>query len=473
MKIFLKYLFLLLLFVPILWIAGCRKDRIITDPSAKLDFSNDTIIFDTLFTTVGSTTQQLKIYNNNKSKIIISSIYIAGAAGDDYRMNVDGVPGREFSDIEIEAGDSLYIFVEATIDPNSSTTPMLVTDSIIFITNGNLQHVDLVAWGQDAYFHTPPSGSGSPFFSLPCNDTWLNDKPHVIYGFPVVDSACNLTIQAGTKVYSHPNSGLIVYNSGTLIANGSPGNKIEFKGDRFEPDYDSLPGQWSGLIFLEAGQSQMEYCDIRNASVGVRVETVNGNLSPLVMNQVRIQSMSAFGLWNNKAGIISMTNCIISDCGQYSFVCTGGGDLFMNHCTFVNNWSYEDRSTPLFGMANYYEDLNDGFTYLVDLKIKVNNCIIYGTEDNEFAYNFNVGALADYELVNCFIKSDQNLSDPLHFDNISQNVNPVFVDPAVLNYKLQISSPCIGAANSNYRVPNDIDNSPRDASPDVGCYEYQ
>lgn len=459
--------------MPVIWLFSCRKDRATTDPSAKLEFSTDTIIFDTVFTTVGTTTAQLKLYNRNKNKVIISSIYIAGAAGDDYRMNVDGVPGREFSDIELDAGDSMYIFVEATIDPNSSTTPLLVTDSIVFITNGNMQHVDLVAWGQDAYFHTPPSGSGSPFFSLPCNDVWLNDKPHVIYGFPVVDSACNLTIQPGTQIYSHPNSGLIVYNSGTLSAVGTPGNEIVFQGDRLEPYYDTLPGQWSGIIFLEAGLSQMEYCTIINGTVGVRVETITGNIQQLVMNQVKILSMSAFGLWNNKASSISMTNCLVAECGQYSFICTGGGDIFMNHCTFANYWSYESRNTPLFGMANYYEDFTDNITYLVDLKIKANNCIIYGSEDNEFAFNFNIGALADYEFVNCFIKSDQNLSDPLHFDNIFQNTDPAFNDVTLLNHDLQSSSPCVGAANSNYRVPNDIDNNVRDVNPDVGCYEYQ
>jgi hypothetical protein len=471
LKPILRILILLTPALVIFLASGCRKDKFLTDSSAKLSFSNDTIIFDTVFTSVGSVTQHFKIYNNNRQKILVSRIYLAGSAGTMYRMNVDGVPGRSFSDIELDAGDSLYIFVEATIDPNNQNTPLLVTDSIIFITNGNQQDVDLVAWGQDAYFHTPPSGSGSPFFTLPCNDVWLNNKPHVIYGFAVVDSTCNLTIQPGTQIYSHPNSGLIVYRSGTLNASGTPTNRIGFQGDRLEHSYDSIPGQWSGIIMLEAGPSFIENCDIKNASVGVRVESISGNIDLLTMNQVRIENMTNFGFWNNKAGEVRMTNILISNCGQYNFICTGGGSIFANHCTFANNWSYNDRKVPVFGATNYFEESPQSYV-LVDLILEVNNSIIYGSRDNELAVDIAAGALGDLVFNTCLIKSDQNLSDVNRYKNIIQNVDPQFEDPAIHDHHLKSSSPCINIANVFFRVDYDLENYYRDGQPDLGCFEF-
>lgn len=450
---------------------SCRKDKIINDPNAKLSFSNDTILFDTVFTTVGSATRHFKVYNKNRGILHIDRIYIAGAAGQMFRMNVDGISGRDVRDIEIEAGDSIYIFVEVTVDPNGINTPLLVTDSIIFICNGQASDVDLVAWGQDAYFHTPPNGSGSPFFVLPCNDLWLNDKPHVIYGYAIVDSTCQLTIQPGTQVYSHPNSALLIYNSGKLDARGTPSQRIGFQGDRLGAFYDSLPGQWSGIILLEAGDSFLENCDIKNSTVGVRVESISGSISPLIINYCRIENCSNFGFWNNIAGEVRMSNCLISNCGQYNFVCTGGGFITIDHCTFANYWSYQDRNTPAFGMANFFEDRN-GVTTLVDLTAEINNTIIYGTEDNEMVVNMNSGAIGNYKFNTCFIRTDQAVTNANHFINIFKNIYPVFANVASHNHHLLGTSPCINVANILFRVDYDLENYPRDANPDVGCFEF-
>ena len=204
-------------------VTGCKKDRIITDSSARLEFSVDTIVFDTVFTTVGSTTHQLRVYNRNKLSIVISSIRIAGGSGSQFRMNVDGLPGNSFTEIEIPGKDSIYIFIEVTIDPSSGFLPFIVKDSIVFETNGNIQDVDLVAWGQDAHFFNG---------KILCDMTWVNDKPYVIYNSILVDSGCTLTIEPGVLVYSHTNSA--IYVNGTLIVNGSNNEPVVFQGDRTE-----------------------------------------------------------------------------------------------------------------------------------------------------------------------------------------------------------------------------------------------
>ena len=45
----------------------------------------------------------------------------------------------------------MYIFVEATLDPNIDPDILRIQDSITFSVNGNLQDIDLVAWGQDVH----------------------------------------------------------------------------------------------------------------------------------------------------------------------------------------------------------------------------------------------------------------------------------------------------------------------------------
>jgi len=241
-----KYVVYSLLFAVL--VSACKKDRIITDSSAKLEFSVDTVVFDTVFTTVGSTTHQLRVYNRHKRNIIVSSIRIAGGSGSQFRMNVDGLPGNSFTEIEIPGEDSIYIFIEVTIDPSSGTLPFVVKDSIFFETNGNIQDVDLVAWGQDAHFFNS---------SIICDMTWINDKPYVIYNSILVDSGCTLTIEPGVLVYSHTNSA--IYVNGTLIVNGSNNEPVLFQGDRTEAFYDDITAQWLGIFLLRERRNGWEF----------------------------------------------------------------------------------------------------------------------------------------------------------------------------------------------------------------------
>src|SRR5688572_26136456 len=103
---------------------GCRKDKFIDDPGARLEFSRDSVLFDTVFTTIGSSTQNIRVRNKHNQKIKISSIQVEGSEGSPFFLNVDGAPGRTFSDIEIAANDSLYIFIQVKINPTNQNSPM-------------------------------------------------------------------------------------------------------------------------------------------------------------------------------------------------------------------------------------------------------------------------------------------------------------------------------------------------------------
>ena len=59
-------------------------------------------------------------------------------------MNIDGVSGNSQNNIEIPAKDSIFIFLEVTIDPSLNTTPYVLTDSLVFTTGTEKQDVDVV-----------------------------------------------------------------------------------------------------------------------------------------------------------------------------------------------------------------------------------------------------------------------------------------------------------------------------------------
>ena len=200
---------------------GCKKNQLTTN--GHLEFSLDTLVFDTVFTTIGSTTGQFKIYNRNSKTILVDEVELMGGVNSPFRINLDGISGLTHQDITVEANDSLFLFVEVTLDINGQNTPMVIEDSIRFKTNGLNQYIKLAVWGQDAYFYYNDTVQGA----------WAADKPHVIYGYALVDSSKTLTIEAGTQVHLHKNSILYIYK-GSLNVNGFLDNEVVFQGDRLE-----------------------------------------------------------------------------------------------------------------------------------------------------------------------------------------------------------------------------------------------
>ena len=91
-------------------LSSCKKDELITDSSAKLQFSTDSVLFDTVFHFAGSTTKVFRIYNTHDQPMNISKAYLAGGTGSAFKLNIDGVSTTAsapvLTDIEILGGDS-------------------------------------------------------------------------------------------------------------------------------------------------------------------------------------------------------------------------------------------------------------------------------------------------------------------------------------------------------------------------------
>ncbi|MEO8069646.1 MAG: hypothetical protein ABI599_18255 [Flavobacteriales bacterium] len=483
--------------VLIAMLPACRKDAQFTEDRVDLVFSQDTVLYDTIFTTVGSVTKRFTARNPNSNAVRVD-IALEGGSPSPFRINVDGSSGLSFTDVEILGGDSIYIFVEATLGENLANDPFIFEDHILFNTNGADQQVLLLAWGQDAHFHYPDQFiQGFPAFSYVVGgfdgggnqicgevETWTNDKPHVIYGYAVVDSCNKLEIQPGTKVYFHGGGGLWVYRGGWIEALGTTDDPIVFQGDRLESAYEDLPGQWDRIWINEGDfaneDNKFENVEIRNNLIGIQCETwplsVNEptTINKLVLNNVKILNCSAAGILSRNYRITA-NNLLVGDAGQYSVALTGGGEYHLNHMTIGNFWDWEIRNTPAFIVTNYFEDIT-GAVQVRDIGTSlVRNSIIHGSNTNEFKLDIDPLGASALTFMDDMLRTDQNVSNgSIFLSGIAVNQNPAFVDGPADDHHLTAGS--YARERGLPSTPEaflDIDGSSRcETWPDLGCYEY-
>jgi len=443
-----------------LLLSGCKKDNTFTKD--HLDFSTDSVLFDTVFTTVGSTTQRFRIYNNNNSKIKIDEIELMGGSSSPFRINIDGVSGIFHEDILLNRNDSLFAFVEVTLQVNSTTNPLVISDSIRFLTNGQNQYVHLDVWGQDAYFHNNEIVAG----------TWLNDKPHVIYGlaavgYPGIDSNLNLTIPQGTDVYCHKNSMLLVYKS-SIDIQGQLNNEVTFQGDRLESFYDDVSGQWWGIRLIEAQTSTINYAIIKNGAIGVQVDSTQDPLT-LTMTNTKIENFDFFNLYVAAGANVVAENCLFGDAGLYGVFLFAGGEYNFTNCNFTNYWS-GSRGGPALAIKTWYE--YEGVNYVRPVvNSRFDNCAIYGTVDKELEIDTIPGATFDCIFNHNLVKRDVIYDYPNFISNF-WNLDPLFISPSDGDFHFEAGSALDNVGDALYSTPLDIEGVARNAgSPDIGCYE--
>lgn len=477
-KHFLSSLTLIAILTLIIFTACRKEDKIDVSPSISLRFSKDTVIFDTVFATIGSITQQLKVYNPSDNKIVISSIQLAGAEASRYSINVNGESGRQFSNVEIRGNDSLFVFAKVTIDPNDETNPYVVKDSIVFETNGNRQDVDLVAWGQNArYILWDTDRPGLPRYKIVAgvgvDTTWTNDLPIVVYGYAVVDSTGSLTIEEGTRVHFHSGSGLWVYKGGSLKVLGSRENPVYFQGDRLESFYDDLPGQWDRIWINEgAVDNVIQHAVIRNGFIGLQLETLQEYMgNQLFLSNTIIENMSGAGILT-RYYFVAAENCVIANCGQYALALTLGGAYDFRHTTIGNFWRYGIRNSESVYLNNYFiTQENQVVAYPFDAHFA--NSIIYGNQRNELAIEDSIAEFT-YTFDHCLIRTELDIAQDTNFKSILKNEDPLFLD--VFTNKLQPDSlsPVINAGSIEIAntVPEDINGNLRTTRPDLGAYQW-
>ena len=457
--------FILLLAGILLAFFSCKKrDKIDTDPSLRLYFSTDTVFFDTVFSTIGSISQRLIVYNDNDSKVNISQISLAGGQASNYRINIDGDSSLTVSNVEIPGRDSIFIFVRVTVDPNSQNTPFVVADSILFSLNGNFQDVNLVAWGQNARFLKQTTLQG--------NIVWDSLRPYVIYDYLQIDTSSSLTIMPGTKIYFHKYAYLAVAFDASLKVLGNLQHPVRFQGDRLDPYYRDLPGQWIGIYF-ESGSKEHEinYAIIKNGIFGIQIGEPGISTEPMLkLNNTIIQNTTSDAIFAYGTSIVS-TNCVIGNNGGAALWVEKGGTYDFRQLTIGNFWGSSVRISPSLNIKNFTYDTLGNKVAGPLISTFFGNTIIYGADIDEISLDQMDAVPFEIVFDHSLLRTTTALTDPQRYIDCLANEDPLFVDPITYDFRIDSLSPAIDKG-IQMGVPFDIEGIDRGATPDLGAYEW-
>jgi len=449
---------------------SCRKDSFITSPDARVSITTDILKFDTVFVTTGSTYRTFKIINENNQKLRLSSLKLMGGTSSVYKMNVDGILGTQFTNLEIEPNDSLYVFAQVNVDPSAANLPFILRDSIEISYNGKKRLVQLEAWGQNAHFYRNRV--------VAANETWSNDLPYVILGSLLINTNQTLTINKGCRIYVHADAPIVV--NGTLLVNGlkDTTDRVYFRGDRMDEPYKDYPASWPGIFFQSGSKDNVfNYAVIKNAYQAIALQEPSPNANPkLMLNECVIDNAYDAGIISVNSSVRAR-NCLISNCGK-NVLLVKGGDYQFTHCTVVTfaNRFIEHRD-PVLLVSNYIVINNNPVT--ASLNAVFRNCIFWGENglvDNEVLVakngttTFNVNF--DYNLWKVQT-APSNITSNQMINNQSPQFDSINSSRNYYDFRLKTPSPAINKG-VNASITIDLDGKPRPVGlPDLGCFEKQ
>lgn len=470
----------------LLGMVACRQDIVSEDPTLRLEFSQDTVLFDTVFTTMGTSTKRVMVYNPNENALCIEQVSMR--EGKYFRINLDGENNADqLRDITLKGGDSLFLFVRAYIDPLDENSPVFIDDDIAFGVNGNIQKISLQAYGQNV--EKIQNNSGLVVYQ---HLTLTNKKPYLFYDTVAV--AGNLTIQAGTTIYMH--AGAMLYAYGNVIAQGTKDAPIIFRGDRTDMLFDSVPyrmasGQWNGIYLIHPKgilppTYKMDYVDILSGSIGLYVysESTGSILPKLTLKNSRIHNHSIYGLVLQNVDA-NVANCEISNCASYCVYLAGGKHDFV-HNTIAAYYGYpytnlniHQNIVPEDVAAVYINNLSKN---MAKTNSSFYNCIITGGRKQSlmvatplpdyYEGRFEGNYLRSDSLNNAFAKNNVYASDS---DTcVFKNIYYLYKKYHYYDFHLDSLSPARGIGDSIAAIsyPTDREGYTRKAKPDAGCYEY-
>ncbi|PWS28200.1 hypothetical protein DHW03_11665 [Pedobacter yonginense] len=444
-----------------IFFASCRKgERITLDPNAKLTISNDSVLFDTIFTSLGSTTQRIKLINYNLDALNIDEIKLSGGNSSPFSININGENTIRRNNLVLNGQDSLNLFIKVTINPNAKNLPFLVQDSIILNSNGNEQIIQLIAYGQNAVF----INSGS----VGSNTIWNKTLPYVINNSVTIKNGSTLTIEPGSRIYFHKDASMIV--EGNVMALGTATEPIQFCSDRLEQTYSDEPGQWKGIYLKQMGNGIIRNVIVKNASVGITSDSLSVNPNPkLILSNSVLKNMQVAGYIGYHSELIGFNN-LFYNCGNYLIYAVGGGRYNLKQNTFAGYNSNFARKTAALSFSDYLSSSNYNNLYL-----ELANNIIWGNLTNELDIQKKTTALVQIAILTNLIRTSNanyNVNGNL------LNTDPQFMSNSSGNFELSENSMALKKGANLLSDPyfslylnRDLMYRPRVFPSSLGCYE--
>ena len=322
-------------------VAACDDyDSFTTDRSATLQFSSDTIRFDTLLATVPSSTQTLAIYNRGDRGVRIIEAWLEGGASSPFRLNIDGQDmsrsaANRVGDFDIFRRDSIIVRAEVTLPEFTTDDPCEVTDALVLrLESGVEQRVPLVVVGRNAYFLKART--------LLSDTTFTPRRPIVIYDSLVVAKGATLTLTPGTQLLFHDEASLCV--QGCLVADGTVEQPVVMRTDRTDHifdylPYDRLPGRWGGVhLYPNSHDNRLTGIDLHGSSYGILIDApAEGVEHSLTLAGSRLHNIKGNGLDATDA-FIEVYNTEISNTLGHCVTLLGGNATF-TYCTLAQFYS--------------------------------------------------------------------------------------------------------------------------------------
>lgn len=491
MRLYHALLFLLFVLPQVGLLTSCDPDtEIRTGSDITLEFSVDTLKFDTVFTARGSATRSFRVYNRSDEAIQIDRISLAGMTGVEYTFNVDGMQGPEVTDAVIWAEDSIWVFVEVEVDPTAPTdvSPFVAIDEIIFETGETRAEVVLQSFGQNATY----IGFRGDFLGISCNNgtvVWDSELPYVIRGGLFIDS-CTLQMMAGTEVYITGgiarnddigifNDGLIfVLPDGSLQMLGTRDEPILVQTDRLEPEFQEEVGQYRGIFLGPLSQNNIiSHAHLLHGIEGLIVDS----LAEVDIDNSVIAYTAGAAIRGSNARV-SATNSIFHSNFGDAILFFQGVRMDLDHCTVA---SYGADALAL-GLQNFEcFDAECNIAASSPVVLNARNCIFAGQQRDEIIFS-DFTRRADpaafrANIQNSIVRTSDDFAGPDRdwSDFLTdvcqgcynlQNGDELFLDIDQDDYRLDTMSVAIGLGEIIPGLEEDIEGNIRIAPVAAGAY---
>ena len=445
--VFLLYITLALL----AWTACTPQSELFTEDSqAVLSFSEEAVVFDTVFAAIPTITKRLRVYNRNARALRIRQVAVGGAEASSYRIIIRGEERRQFDNLSLLGGDSLLVLIRAEVPPSAESEIYLSYDSLLFETNGRLQDVKLITWGENVNHIRG---------AIACNSTWTAQRPYILYDSVTVAEGCSLLIEAGARIIGFNGASLNVL--GSLEVAGSAEQKVSFGGFRREPAFANAPGQWEGIfIYPQSPQNDLRHAIIKNAEIGLGVERSRLRLESCLIQNMRIAGLAAVG------AEVEAINCILTNCIERLFQGANGGSYNLQHCTLANyEFFFNRNSAPGTVFINQ--------AGAAPMTISLLNSIFWGNLNDEILFSGeNLSIAAGYNIFRSALYSAQALNPSNNQNQVNVVTDSLFRRPRLFDFSLPITSPARGAGLSS-SISEDFLARPRANPPGLGALEGQ